>query len=144
MPSTRRLPALGFKHEVEEGRRMSARIFNVLIGTWLFLSAFGWPHSPAQGMTALICGALTLLTALVSIFYPRVRYLTATIAVVLFVASLATASARYDLTFWHNAVFAIVIFLIALFDKGTIGARHRRDFRDELSQPIGGPNQSRM
>ena len=70
---------------------MTARIFNVLIGTWLFLSAFGWPHRPAQGMTALICGALTLLTALASIFYPRVRYLTATIAVVLFVASLATA-----------------------------------------------------
>ena len=123
---------------------MTGRIFNVLIGTWLFLSAFGWPHSPAQGMTALICGALTLLTALASIFYPRVRYLTATIAVVLFVASLATASPRYDLTFWHNAVFAIVIFLIALFDKGTIGARQRYGVRDELSQPISGPNQSRM
>ena len=122
---------------------MSARIFNVLIGTWLFLSAFGWPHTPAQGMTTLICGALTLLTALASIFYPRVRYLTATIAVVLFVASLATA-VRYDMTFWHNAVIAIAIFTIALLDKGTIGARHRRDFRDELSQPISGPNQSRM
>ena len=123
---------------------MSARIFNVLIGTWLFLSAFGWPHSPAQGMTALICGALTLLSALASIYYPRVRYLTATIAVVLFVASLATAAPRYDLTFWHNAIFAIVIFLIALFDKGTIGARQRYGVRDELSQPISGPNQSRM
>ena len=123
---------------------MTGRIFNVLIGTWLFLSAFGWPHSPAQGLTALICGALTLLTALVSIYYPRVRYLTATIAVVLFVASLATAAPRYDLTFWHNAIFAIVIFLIALFDKGTIGARQRYGVRDELSQPISGPNQSRM
>ena len=123
---------------------MTGRIFNVLIGTWLFLSAFGWPHSPAQGLTALICGALTLLTALGSIYYPRVRYLTATVAVVLFVASLATAAPRYDRTFWHNAVFAIVIFLIALFDKGTIGARQRYGVRDELSQPISGPNQSRM
>ena len=25
---------------------MTARIFNVLIGTWLFLSAFVWPHTP--------------------------------------------------------------------------------------------------
>ena len=123
---------------------MTARIFNVLIGTWLFLSAFGWPHSPAQGMTALICGALTLLSALASIYYPRVRYLTATIAVVLFVSSLATAIPRYDLTFWHNAVFAIVIFLIALFDDGRIGARRRYNVADQLSQPISGPNQSRM
>ena len=40
---------------------MTARIFNVLLGTWLFLSAFAWPHPPAQGFTALVCGALTVL-----------------------------------------------------------------------------------
>jgi hypothetical protein len=115
---------------------MSARIVTVLIGTWLFLSAFAWPHSPAQGMTTLICGVLTVLSALVAIFQPRFRYLTATIGVVLFVASLATA-VRYDRTFWHNAVIAIGIFVLALMDRGT--TRERRNDRDELSRPISGP-----
>ena len=55
---------------------MTARIFNTLLGTWLFLSAFAWPHTPAQGMVTMVCAALTVLTALVSIFRPRVRYLT--------------------------------------------------------------------
>lgn len=122
---------------------MTGRILTALIGTWLFLSAFGWPHTPAQGITTLICGALTLLSALVSIYYPRVRYLTATIAVALFVASMATAWG-YQLTFWHNAVFAIVIFFTALMDKGMITVRPRYAAPDDLSQPIGGPNQSRM
>ena len=27
---------------------MTARIFNVLLGTWLFLSAFAWPHHPRK------------------------------------------------------------------------------------------------
>ena len=107
----------------------------------LFLSAFAWHHSPAQGMTALVCGALTLLTALISIYYPRVRYLTAVIALVLFVGSLTTA-VRYDRTFWHNAVIAIVIFVIALVDRGTI--RERRDQHDQLAQPIPDPRRSQI
>jgi hypothetical protein len=123
---------------------MTARIFNVLLGTWLFLSAFGWPHTPAQGMTALICGALTMLTALISIYYPRVRYLTALVAIVLFVGSLSTA-VRYDRTFWHNAVVAIGIFVLALMDRGTL--RERRTLRaaqDDLSRPLSDPHQSRI
>jgi hypothetical protein len=120
---------------------MSARILNVLIGTWLFLSAFAWPHSPTQKVAALACGVLTMLSALASIFYPRVRYLTAVLAVVLFVSSLSTA-ARYDVTFWHNAVVAIGIFVVALFDRGTPRERRRlRTEGDELSRPISGPPQ---
>jgi hypothetical protein len=116
---------------------MSARIFNVLLGTWLFLSTFAWSHTPAQGMIALAAGALTILTALVSIYYPSVRYLTALIAVLLFVASLATAGMSQ--TFWHNAVCAIGIFIAAMFDRGTAGLRVR-DEHDELHPRPEGPD----
>ena len=112
---------------------MTARIFHTLIGTWLCLSAFGWQHTPAQGLTALLCGALTIATALLSIYYPRVRYLTALLAVLLFVASLATA-VRLDGTFWHNAIIAIAIFVAALADRGIVGAG-ARDGSDELPRP---------
>jgi hypothetical protein len=115
---------------------MAARVLNVLIGTWLFLSAFAWPHGLMQGMAALVCGILTMLTALVSIYYPRVRYVTAVIAVGLFVSSMSTA-VRYDRTFWHNAVIAIAIFVVALVDRGTPRERRRlRTERDELSRPL--------
>jgi hypothetical protein len=116
---------------------MTARIFNTLLGTWLFFSAFAWPHTPAQGLAAMICGVLTVLTALAAIYYPRVRYLTALIAVGLFVASLATVSSLNQ-TFWHNAIVAIAIFVAALFDRGTVGAESRRwrDSSDQLAKPI--------
>jgi len=115
---------------------MSARIFNVLIGTWLFLSTFAWGHSPAQGVATMVCGLLTMLTGVLAIYYPRVRYLTALIAVALFVSSLATSHATMNLTFWHNAVIAIVIFLIALFDTGSLRARRRGGGSDVFANPI--------
>jgi hypothetical protein len=105
---------------------MTARIFTILIGTWLFLSAFAWPHQSAQGFTALVCGALTVFFALLTIYLPNVRYMTAATAVVLFVASLASA-ARLDRSFWHNAVIAVAIFFAAVLDPGTAGARRERE-----------------
>lgn len=101
---------------------MTTRIFNVLIGTWLFLSAFAWPHSTPQGMTALVCGALTVLLSLATMYFGGIRYLTAVVAVILLVTSLATAE-HLDRTFWHNSIMAIAIFVGALVDRGPSGAR---------------------
>ena len=105
---------------------MTARIFNVLIGTWLFLSAFVWPHQSAQGFTALVCGALTVFFALVTIYLPNVRYLTAAVGrrAVRRVAGVVIATGR---TFWHNAVIAVAIFVAALLDPGPAGARRERE-----------------
>jgi hypothetical protein len=116
---------------------MTARIFNTLLGTWLFLSAFFWPHTAAQRVTAIVCGLLTALTAVIAIYSPRVRYLTALVAVILFVLSLSTAGAMNQ-TFWHNAVVAIAVFIAALFDRGTVGAGSPRwrDSSDQLSEPV--------
>ena len=104
---------------------MSVRIFNVLVGTWLFLSAFAWHHTTPQGMTALICGALTVLLSLASMYVPGLRYLLAVVAVILFVTSLATAN-HFDRTFWHNSIMAIAIFVSALVAPNPAGAKPER------------------
>ena len=104
---------------------MSVRIFNVLVGTWLFLSAFAWTHTTPQGMTALICGALTVLLSLASMYVPGLRYLLAVVAVILFVTSLATAN-HFDHTFWHNSIMAIAIFVSALIAPTPAGAKRER------------------
>lgn len=105
---------------------MTARIFTLLIGTWLFLSAFMWPHSSAQGFIALVCGGLTVFCALLAFYLPNVRYLIVAVAVVLFVSSVAMPS-HWNRTFWHNAVIAIAIFIAALLDHGRAGVRHERE-----------------
>jgi hypothetical protein len=105
---------------------MTARIFNVLIGTWLFLSAFAWPHQSAQGFSALVCGVLTVLFALATIYLPNVCSLTAATAVLLFMTSIASAT-RLDRTLWHNAVIAIAIFVAALLDPAAPGLPRERE-----------------
>jgi hypothetical protein len=112
---------------------MSGRIFNVLIGTWLFLSRFAWPHRPVLGAVTMIAGVLIVLSALGGIYSMRFRYVTAGTALVLFVASLASARVS-DMTVWHNVVIAVVVFFVALVDHGTRAATDRGD---QLSRPIG-------
>ncbi|HEY5450694.1 MAG TPA: hypothetical protein VIQ54_18200 [Polyangia bacterium] len=106
---------------------MTIRIFNVLIGTWLFLSSFAWPHPTVQRYAAMICGALTVVLSLLTMYNPSLRYLTAVLAVGLFVETLVTAHAPRSMTFWHDAVIAIAIFVAALMDKGRAAVRSERE-----------------
>jgi len=109
---------------------MSLRIFNVLLGTWLFLSAFAWPHSPVLWVATLLCGGFTVISALIAIYVPRVRYLTALAAFALFVVSMTSIS-HLDRTVWHNGIVAIAIFVAALVDRTPSTAG------DQLSQGMG-------
>jgi len=101
---------------------MNPRIFNVLMGIWLFISAFAWRHSPVQFWAALICGAVTILLTLGTFYVPGLRYLIAVFAVFLFVESL-TGAAGFRRTAWHDAIIAIAIFVAALLSRGTAHAR---------------------
>lgn len=105
---------------------MTARIFNVLIGTWLFLSAFAWPHTHGQKLAAMITGAATAVLSLATNYFSGLRYLTAVLGVMLFVISV-TAASRGNVTFWHNGIIAVAIFVAALVDRGGAGARHQRE-----------------
>jgi hypothetical protein len=102
---------------------MSTRIFNVLIGTWLFVSAFMWSHAPLEAAFTMACGGLSAVFALATIYYRGFRYLNAGLAVLLF-ASTLVLSAWQGPTMWHNAVVAIALFVLALVD-GTTESIHR-------------------
>ncbi len=101
---------------------MSPRIFNILIGIWLVISAFAWLHSPVQFWAALICGAVTILLTLGTFYVPGLRYLVAVFAMFLFVESL-TAAAGFRRAAWHDAIISIAIFLAALLSRGPTHAR---------------------
>jgi hypothetical protein len=105
---------------------MTTRIFNVLIGTWLFLSAFAWPHSPAEAALTMVVGGLSVVFALATIYHGAFRYVNAGLAVVLFVSALAL-SGWTGPTMWHNAVAAIGIFVLALMDGSPAPAGRERE-----------------
>ncbi len=92
---------------------MAARGLNVLLGIWLFISAFVWQHSMAQFTNTWILGVLCVIFALISMRFSDVRYLNTILAIWLFISAFALAGNRPG-TVWNNALVAIAIFIVSL------------------------------
>jgi hypothetical protein len=91
----------------------TSRIVNIVLGVWLFISAFLWPHSYAQMTNTWIAGALCVAFALIAMRVPEVRYLNTLLSVWLFVSVWALPWVS-NATRWVNALTAIVIFAVSL------------------------------
>jgi hypothetical protein len=105
----------------------AARAVNVILGIWLFLSAFLWPHSAAQRTNTWILGVLCVAFALSAMRSPESRYLNTILAIWLFISVWALPSISIA-TQWNNAIVAIAIFVASLVpsylgDRGTPGPR---------------------
>lgn len=91
----------------------SARLVNIVLGIWLFISAFIWRHSYSQMTNTWILGVLTVAFALIATRVQEVRYLNTILAVWLFVSVWALPSISVG-TMWNNALVAIAIFFVSL------------------------------
>ncbi|HXU62554.1 MAG TPA: hypothetical protein VN962_12680 [Polyangia bacterium] len=105
---------------------MTTRIFTALIGMWLFVSAFMWPHSQSVGALTIICAVLTFLLAIGSFYSLFSRYANLAVAAVLFVGTLALPSVTRA-TVWNNVIVAVAILAAALIDRGPEGVRRERE-----------------
>jgi hypothetical protein len=105
---------------------MTAQIFSVLIGVWLFLSAFAWPHGGAQFAYTAGGGVLTVAFALLSTRLYRARYATAVVGALVYVLAFFV-SERGGPTFWNNAIVGIAIVVAALLSGGPEAIRLERD-----------------
>ncbi len=94
-------------------RGVSPRIVNVLLGAWLFISAFVWYHTPLQRNNTWICGVICVVVALVAMAVPWARYLNTLLAIWLFISAWALVSATPG-TIWNNVLCAIAIFVVSL------------------------------
>jgi hypothetical protein len=107
---------------------VSPRLVNVIIGVWLFISAFIWPHTEAQMSNTWICGVLTVVFALVGMAVPWVRYLNTILAIWLFISAWAIPAAHPG-TIWNNVLCAIAIFIVSLVPSAPVstapGFMHR-------------------
>jgi len=91
----------------------TARVVNIVLGIWLFISAFLWPHSYAQMNNTWICGVLAVAFALIAMRVPEARYLNTILAVWLFVSAWALPRIS-TATPWNNAIVAIAMFLVSV------------------------------
>jgi hypothetical protein len=98
------------------------RRFTALLGVWLIVSSFAWPHRPGQIVNACVVGILVVLVSLIALTaIPRARYVNSALAVWLFasVFLLPTASRR---TAWNDLVVSIMILACSLV-PGSIARR---------------------
>ena len=90
-----------------------ARGINIVIGGWLFVSAFVWPHSAAARTNAWLCGLLAVAFAIWALWAPAARWLNAALAIWLFISTLSIFQAS-EATLWNNVIVAILLFVFSL------------------------------
>jgi hypothetical protein len=91
---------------------MGARAANALIGFWMFLSTFLWPHAPAQRLTGWIVGTAAVTGAMAGLMSRTWgRYVNAALGGWLLVSGLFLPRLR-PATFWNDMLvgFGLVLF----------------------------------
>jgi len=126
------LTALGFHLGENLEDAMTTRIFNILMGLWLFVSAFVLPQGRGQVASTAICGVLTIVFAALTSYDRRSRYLTEAIGALVVVLAFAVHPLG-SATFWHNGVMGISIAVGAWADRGPLAERYERDLFGRIS-----------
>jgi hypothetical protein len=103
---------------------MTARLFNVLAGLWLFISVFMWPHSAAQATNSALCGIAAMGLSLLALYVEPARYLGAALGAWVFMSTFLLPQTSRTTT-WNNALIGIAMFVASLL--GTVPADTRRE-----------------
>lgn len=101
------------------------RWVNFLIGIWLIVSAFVWPHSAGARANTWILGALIAIASAWAVFTPGARFLNTIFAIWLFFATLVIYHAS-SATVWNNVIAAVVVFVLSLIPSPPTAARTGR------------------
>jgi hypothetical protein len=89
------------------------RVANLILGAWLFISAFLWRHAAGERSNTWIVGLLIIAFAILSAARPQARYANTVLAVWLFFSTL-TSYHMTSATAWSNCIVAILVFLFSL------------------------------
>ena len=93
-----------------------ARIVNIVLGAWLFISAFLWHHSSAQFANAWIMGALVVVFGLMANRFAQTRYATVAIGAWLFVSSFFLPRAT-GATSWNHVLVGLALIMTSLMSE---------------------------
>ena len=95
----------------------------IALGTWLFISAFLWPHGAASAANTWIVGLLIAVASLVALRMAWMRWVVTALAIWLFLSTLAMASATRG-TVWNNLIVAVLVFVASLVPEGMFPRPH--------------------
>src|SRR5262245_26482449 len=93
------------------------RYLNIILGIWLFISAFLWPHSGPQFTNTWLMGLLCIVFSFASMMAPAARYLNVALAIWLFISAFALPRVS-TVTVWNNSLVGIAILVLSLVSTG--------------------------
>lgn len=109
----------------EIARQLGPRGLQVLIGVWLILSAFLWPHLRLQAMVVWAAGGLTVLIAAASIFVQPLRLLLGLVAIWLIIGTFIQPALIGTLV--NNLFCAVAILALSFLPPGNVRLFRRMD-----------------
>ena len=112
----------------------TARFVNVLLGVWLFISAFLWPHTQAQLTNTWVLGVVCVIVAMLAMSIPALRYVNTALAIWLFISAFALPTQSQG-TLWNNVLVAIRIFIASLISGPIRAAPGSGHNPPEVGQP---------
>jgi len=88
---------------------MPARLLNVMLGVWLFVSAFAWPHTSASRANTGAASVAIVLVSLASMAAPGVRYANALLGAWMVASPFLIVD--NDATLWNNGLVGLAVFI---------------------------------
>ncbi len=98
---------------------------NLVLGGWIFLSAFIWPHNDLQRLNAVIVGGLAAIFALLATKAPRLRYANAALGAWLFWSAWVFPSLRVG-TIYNHMMVGVAMFCLAAIPDFMVTRSHSR------------------
>lgn len=105
-------------------REREARYINVVLGIWLFISAFVWTHSSAQFTNTWLMGVIAVVCALLALGVRGFRYVNTAVGLWLIISTFSLPHVRPG-TAWNNVLVGIAIAIVSLIGSGG-GVRARQ------------------
>lgn len=99
------------------------RYVNLVLGAYLFASAFLWDMGPAAFNNAWMTGALVALVAIGAMFAPTMRYMSAVLGLMLIVLTFATPHTN-EFWLWHHVAVGAAFIAVGFIPTGA--GMHRR------------------
>ena len=103
---------------------MPARTLSLILGLWLFFSAFAWPRTGATFANAWIVGLASAVVAVVGMTRARARFLNTALSAWL-LASAVVLPHRSALGRWNDAIVAAAMLLLSLVPGSMYSSRRR-------------------
>ncbi len=92
---------------------MPARTLNLILGLWLFVSAFVWPRAGATFANAWIVGLLAAIFAVMGMTNGRIRFANTALSAWLLVSAAALPH-RSAWGRWNDAAVAVLMLALSL------------------------------